>query len=169
MGFEPTVPYKGHSTFRESPNGDKATAGPGPLYVLRQASVAVLDLPLWELVQDFRALDGLARELPVGSRRLAEVLYAIDRALDLLDPDDIHGSVAAGRTALVGVLSSPAAASAHRVHAVGHAHIDSAWLWPMRETRRKITRTFSNVLRLQERHPEFIFAASSAQQYAWVK
>ena len=26
----------------------------------------------------------------------------------------------------------------HRAHAGGHAHIDSAWLWPIRETRRKV-------------------------------
>ena len=37
----------------------------------------------------------------------------------------------------------------HRAHAGGHAHIDSAWLWPIREARRKIARPFSNVLRLQ--------------------
>ena len=156
-------------TFRESPNGDKATALPGPLYVLRDVRIAVLDVPVWQLVQDFRALAGLARELPTASPRFAEVLRAIDHALDLLNPDDLHGSVKAGRAALAGVLSSPATASAHRVHAVGHAHIDSAWLWPIRETRRKVARTFSNVLRLQEQYPEFIFAASSAQQYAWVK
>ena len=28
---------------------------------------------------------------------------------------------------------------------VGHAHIDSAWLWPQRETIRKSSRTFANV------------------------
>lgn len=156
-------------TFRQSPNGDKATAEPGPLYVLRQVEIAVLDVPVWELLQDFRALGSLALELPPASPRLADVLRAIDHALDVLDPIDLHGSVEAGRAALAGVLASPATASAHRVHAVGHAHIDSAWLWPMRETRRKVARTFSNVLRLQERHPEFVFAASSAQQYAWIK
>ena len=33
--------------------------------------------------------------------------------------------------------------SAHRISAVGHAHIDSAWLWPVRETIRKVARTTS--------------------------
>jgi alpha-mannosidase len=67
------------------------------------------------------------------------------------------------------VLASPAHASAHRVVAVGHAHIDSAWLWPVRETVRKCIRTFSNVLSLMDEHPDLVFAASSAQQFAWVK
>lgn len=156
-------------TFQRSPNGSKATAEPGPLYQLRQADIGILDTTVWALVQDLRALAGLAEELHVDSPRRAEVLSAIDRALDTLDPDDVRGTAAAGREVLAPALAAPAAASAHRVHAVGHAHIDSAWLWPIRETRRKVARTFSNVLRLQQDHPEFIFAASSAQQYAWLK
>jgi alpha-mannosidase len=55
------------------------------------------------------------------------------------------------------------------VHAVGHAHIDSAWLWPTRETVRKCARTFSNVLSLMDSDPDVRFACSSAQQYAWVQ
>ncbi|MCZ2261787.1 alpha-mannosidase, partial [Isoptericola sp. QY 916] len=74
-----------------------------------------------------------------------------------------------GRAALVDALAAPAAASAHRVHAVGHAHIDSAWLWPTRETVRKCARTFSNVLALMDEDPDVKFACSSAQQYSWVQ
>jgi alpha-mannosidase len=55
------------------------------------------------------------------------------------------------------------------VVAVGHAHIDSAWLWPVRETVRKVARTFANVLELMERYPDFVFVASSAQQYKWIR
>ena len=49
---------------------------------------------------------------------------------------------------------APARASAHRVVAVGHAHIDTAWLWPLAETRRKARRTFSSVLGLMDRYAE---------------
>ena len=156
-------------SFRESPNGNRSTAEPGPLYTLRHLALGRFDENVWELVQDLRTLAGLAGELPPSSPRLAEVLMSIDSALDALDPDDISASAAAGRAVLLPVLMSPAVTTAHRVHAVGHAHIDSAWLWPLRETRRKLARTFSNVLRLQQDHPEFIFAASSAQHYAWIK
>jgi alpha-mannosidase len=48
---------------------------------------------------------------------------------------------------------------------VGHAHIDLAWLWPYDETRRKLRRTFSTVLRLIERNPEFRFVQSFAAYY----
>lgn len=74
----------------------------------------------------------------------------------------------AGRAALKGVLASPATGSAHQIVAVGHAYIDSAWLWPTRETIRTCARTFSNVLALIDENPDFVFAYSSAQLYAWV-
>jgi alpha-mannosidase len=70
---------------------------------------------------------------------------------------------------LAEVLAVPARASAHRISAVGHAHIDSAWLWPVRETVRKVARTCSNVLALMDEDPDLVFAMSSAQQFAWLK
>ncbi|TFD05438.1 glycoside hydrolase family 38 C-terminal domain-containing protein [Cryobacterium sp. TMT1-66-1] len=156
-------------SFTPTPLGDLATAGTTPLYTLRQADVAARDTQAWHLLQDVVALDGLRRELPAASPRRANILRALERCLDLLDPDDVGGTAAVGRAALADVLASPANASAHRVHAVGHAHIDSAWLWPVRETVRKVARTFSNVLDLIDRYPDFVFAASSAQQYAWLQ
>ena len=51
----------------------------------------------------------------------------------------------------------------------GHAHIDLAWLWPLSETRRKIRRTFSTVLALMDRYPDFTFNQSSAQIYALIE
>ncbi len=51
------------------------------------------------------------------------------------------------------------------IWAVGHAHIDYAWLWPESETHRKIIRTFSNAIGLMRKYPEFVFAQSSAQMY----
>lgn len=155
--------------FTPTPYGDKATAGSEKIYRLQQIDVALLDQQVWELEQDFVALVGLLEQLPESSQRRAEILQALDQTVDVMDPDDISGTAAAGRAALAPVLSKPASASAHRVHAVGHAHIDSAWLWPTRETVRKVARTFSNVCDLIDSNPSFVFAASSAQQYAWLQ
>jgi alpha-mannosidase len=52
---------------------------------------------------------------------------------------------------------------------VGHAHLDTAWLWPIEETRRKARRTFSTALDLIERHPEFRFAQSFAEYYRYLE
>ncbi|TWF75435.1 alpha-mannosidase [Pseudonocardia hierapolitana] len=155
-------------TYTPTRMGDPATAGDDPLYRLVAADIALLDVTVWELAQDFWTLSGLVAELPTDLPRRAEVLRALERAVDVVDPDDVAGTAALGRAELVDALASPAWPSAHRVHAVGHAHIDSAWLWPVRETVRKVARTFANVLDLMDTDEEFVFAASSAQQYAWL-
>jgi len=163
----PDVP--GGAWTRPTPMGAWETSGPDPIYALRTMHVALVDETVWELLQDVRALHGLVRVLPGTSPRAAEVLRALEDMLDAVDPDDVAGTAAAGRAALAPALAAPATASAHRVHAVGHAHIDSAWLWPTRETVRKCARTFSNVLSLMDEDPDVKFACSSAQQYAWVQ
>ncbi|NOY82204.1 MAG: alpha-mannosidase [Kiritimatiellaeota bacterium] len=56
-----------------------------------------------------------------------------------------------------------------RILLAGHTHIDTAWLWPVRETIRKCARTFSTAVRLLEQYPEFHFSCSQAQLYAYVR
>ena len=162
-------PDVGGIDFRPTPYGDLATAGTEPLYLLRQLELVLRDVQVGELAADIVTLSGLMHELPLSSSRRAEILVALQRAVDVADPDDLAGTAEEARNELADVLSRPASASAHRVVAVGHAHIDSAWLWPVRETIRKCARTFSNVLALAEDDPDFRFACSSAQQYAWMK
>lgn len=55
------------------------------------------------------------------------------------------------------------------VTAVGHCHIDTCWLWPWAETKRKVARSWSNQLDLMERYPELRFTCSQAQQYKWLE
>ncbi|MFI5772753.1 alpha-mannosidase [Streptomyces sp. NPDC051658] len=149
--------------------GDRETAGSEPLYRVERMDLAVFDRQVWELVQDLEVLDQLMRQLPLGSARRWEILRAVERCLDALDLDAVGASAPAARERLRDVLSSPAHASAHRLSAVGHAHIDSAWLWPLRETVRKVARTTSNVLALMDDRPEFVFAMSQAQQLDWLR
>ncbi|MEU6514809.1 glycoside hydrolase family 38 C-terminal domain-containing protein [Streptomyces sp. NPDC046978] len=154
---------------RPTPLGDVLTAGDKPLYTFRRADVAVLDEDVWHLDLDLQVLRELMAELGEHDPRRHEILHALDRAMDVLDLDDVSGSAAAVRAVLGPVLARPAHASAHTVSGVGHAHIDSAWLWPIRETKRKTARTFSNVTSLADEYEEFVFACSQAQQYEWVR
>jgi alpha-mannosidase len=50
------------------------------------------------------------------------------------------------------------------LHAIANCHIDTAWLWPYAETKRKCARSWSTALRLIERYPQLHFAVSQAQQ-----
>ena len=149
--------------------GDKETAGSEPQYTLTRMDLAVFDETVWQLVIDLEVLGELMAELPVESARRWEILRAVERSLDAIDLQDVNGTAEQARSRLADVLAAPATPSAHRISAVGHAHIDSAWLWPLRETVRKVARTASNVTALMDDHPEFVFAMSSAQQLAWIK
>ncbi|MGY6021583.1 alpha-mannosidase [Streptomyces spinosirectus] len=152
-----------------TPMGDVLTAGDKPLYTFRRADLAVLDEDIFHLDLDLQVLRELMVHLGEHEPRRHEILHALDRAMDVLDLDDVPGSAAAVREVLAPVLARPAHASAHTISGVGHAHIDSAWLWPIRETKRKTSRTFSNVTALADEYEEFIFACSQAQQYEWVR
>jgi len=151
------------------PNSDVLTAPRTPRYTLGSAVVGVIDADAFDLHHDIHVCRGLLKTLPSGQPRRAEVLIALERCIDALDPADIRGTVSAARAELAGVLSRPAVPSAHNITAIGHAHMDSAWLWPVRETIRKCSRTFSNVLELMRDEPEFKFACSQAAQYEWMK
>ena len=136
-----------------------------PMYVLEQADLATVDRAVEALYFDLRLVTQIAQFVP---DRADVANRALDAAVTAVDPRDVTGTAAAGRAALRPALEPPTEV-AHRITAVGHAHIDSAWLWPIRETKRKCARTFSNQLRLMERYPEHRFVCSQAVQYQWVK
>ncbi|WP_282944648.1 alpha-mannosidase [Cellulomonas endometrii] len=149
--------------------GDLATVPDTLLYRLARAEVAVLEEEVQALALDVQVLHELALQLPVNDPRREQVRAGLERLVDELDVRDVPGSAARARAQVADLLARPAAPSAHRVSAVGHAHIDSAWMWPVRETIRKCARTFSNVVALADAYPDLRFACSSAQQYAWTK
>lgn len=52
---------------------------------------------------------------------------------------------------------------------IPQSHIDLAWLWPEKETVRKLSRTFSTALRLGELCDEFIYHQSQPQFFSYIK
>ena len=55
------------------------------------------------------------------------------------------------------------------VSAIGHTHIDIAWLWTIAQTREKAVRSFSTVLRLMDQYPDYKFMSSQPLLYQFVK
>ena len=55
------------------------------------------------------------------------------------------------------------------VVSVGHAHLDIAWKWQTKHSRKKSVRTFANALRLMELYPEYRFLQSQPLLYKYVK
>ncbi|WP_341933148.1 glycosyl hydrolase-related protein [Microbacterium sp. LWO14-1.2] len=155
--------------FLPTQEGDIRTSSPERLYRSRRMDLAVFEQEVFDLSLDLEVLYELQAELAPTSPRRMRILQAMDDALDVLDLQRIAETASDARARLAGVLASPAEASAHRISAIGHAHIDSAWLWPVRETIRKVARTTSSMTSLIEEQPDFQYGMSSAQQYAWLK
>ncbi len=150
--------------FTPSPLGSLDTAGDRLLYRFRQASLVVVDPEAEALAHDIEVLDGVMRALALDDPRRARLLRTLAATLDRI-PD-----VAAARRLIAPTMAEDFGdAVRHRAVAVGHAHIDTAWLWPIRETKRKCTRTFASAVALMDDYPEYVFAASSAQHYTWIE
>ena len=52
---------------------------------------------------------------------------------------------------------------------IGHTHIDVAWLWNLEQTRQKVERSFSTVLKLMDEYPEYRFMMSQPQLFTYLK
>ncbi len=156
-------------TFLPSPMGALATAPDQPLYRLTQAELAVLDHTVLGLVCDVEVLAGTMLALPQSDPRRQRLLRTLERAFDVLDLGEVASTAQAARDVLAPALAVRARSSAHRTVGIGHAHIDTAWLWPVRETVRKCARTFSSAVRLMDDYPDYRFACSQAVQYEWMR
>lgn len=154
--------------FLPTSEGDIQTSSSRKLYTTGRMDLAIFEPEVHELSLDLEVLLELQAELPEGPRRM-RILQAMDNALDVLDLQRITETAPAARAELAGVLSKRADESAHRISAVGHSHIDSAWLWPVRETIRKVARTSSSMVEMLRYDEDFLYGMSSAQQYAWLK
>ncbi|MFZ9627874.1 MAG: alpha-mannosidase [Ilumatobacteraceae bacterium] len=151
--------------------GSLRTAGDAPIYRLRQASLGLRSADVFHLLLDVEVLLGLMAALPASSPRRQRLLRQLTSAFDLVDltsASTIASTAPSARAALAPALARRNGDSAHRVVGVGHAHIDSAWLWPMRETVRKCARTFASAVRMIDTYPEFRFVCSQAAQYEWM-
>lgn len=129
-----------------------------------------------QLVYDLDVILQAVQMEDEGSRGRETALYTVSAALNLLDlrdpyTEDFHASVAAARAYLRENYYEPLLNIEPEAYAdvVGHTHIDVAWLWDLYQTRHKAVRSFSTVLKLMERYPEYTFMSSQAQLYQFVK
>ena len=161
-----------------SVHGKPEEPGPTP-FVFGHATLAVYDAELIGLYLDMDVALGVMKSLGgeqaadstpahIDNPRYGQLLYALNEVVNLYDaanPD----SIVAARKRLAETFDRPANASAHQISALGHAHIDTAWLWPLERTQFKCLHTFATAIRYMDAYPEYKFVCSQAAQYEWVK
>ena len=137
---------------------------------LKDAFIVKFRRDIWEFWHEIKQLWDLYLALPENSPRKAKILRGLDDAANEYQvARKSREGAEAGRKALKPLLKMRANASSSTVSAIGHSHIDTAWLWPLRETRRKVARTFSTVIKLMEEYPDYKFGASQPQLYQFCK
>ncbi len=134
---------------------------------LKRAELATVNRSAYDLYFDFITLLTGLYGLNKGSARFKEVNRGLNKASKILKKYSDE-EICKARAVLKAALEKPGCGD-FTYHATGHAHLDLAWLWPIRETKRKGVRTFANQLDLMAKYPEYIFCASQPQLYQWMK
>ena len=103
-----------------------------------------------------------------------ELRKALEQAFRLIDwtypgSGEFYESVYQADEALNASIDKMDKRSMINVYCVGHTHIDVAWLWRLKHTREKCSRSFSTVFRLMEQYPEYIFLQTQPQLYEYMK
>ncbi|KAM7301306.1 integrin alpha-4 [Ixodes scapularis] len=151
----------GSPTMISAPDPDK-------MFTLKKADIAVYDREVDSLVTDLQLLVDMVKELPSDGSRSYEAMFAANEIVNCVDLSN-RGSLKAAKEIADHFFSQRNGESQHTIVAVGNCHIDSAWLWPYAETKRKCARSFASALLLMERYPQYRFACSQAQQLQWIK
>lgn len=133
-----------------------------------EATVAICHDEVYGLYYDFEVLFDLLAVLSETSASYAQILRALTDVAHMIRYAEPESALSARRI-LAPLLARRGGDPALRITAIGHAHMDLAWLWPIRETIRKGARTFSTALQLMDHYPHYVFGASQAQYYHWMK
>ncbi|MBQ6550876.1 MAG: alpha-mannosidase [Lachnospiraceae bacterium] len=171
--------YAGHD-FPEAPGGGCAV---GPVLpgsyeprienddrrTLGFSTYGIWNEDAYQLFMDANTLWKLYETLDPSSLRAAKVAEALEQFTLTADfekaPEARDASYRAAREALAPALKAQNGTTAPDFFAVGNAHIDLAWLWPMAETERKTVRTFAAQLRLLQEYPDYYFLQSQPSAY----
>uniref|UniRef100_A0A674K1J7 alpha-mannosidase n=1 Tax=Terrapene triunguis TaxID=2587831 RepID=A0A674K1J7_9SAUR len=154
-----------------------APPDPDKKFTLNKAELVVFNRDVHELLVDFEILVDMAKVLGEENQRSFQTLYVANQMVNLLDVTD-SCTFPAVRHLASSIFSQKNGESQHTIHAMGHCHIDSAWLWPYEESIRKCARSWVTVIRLMEKNPEFTFVCSQVschlplpggQQNSWSK
>jgi alpha-mannosidase len=141
----------------------------------KEASLIRIDQPTERFYYFTNTLLQAVQQLDENDLRRTSLLDLLNRAfitVDFFEPRSrtFYQSVAAAFEELsAGLKKLQIGEIKPSVNAIGHSHIDMAWMWQSHHTREKARRTFSTMLHLMRQYPEFHYLHSSPQLYQFVK
>ena len=163
--------------FGNAPGGDSIQPpDPNKYFTLDTAEIVAVNEQARQLYIDFWILGDAAREFPENSWEEHKALQIGNQIMNTFEvqrrsQESIIESRKLAKEFLGNVNSAKVYDSSTEpiVYGIGNCHIDTCWLWPWAETKRKIARSWSNQCDLLDRYPEYRFTCSQAQQYKWLE
>ncbi|KAF2681971.1 glycoside hydrolase family 38 protein [Lentithecium fluviatile CBS 122367] len=163
--------------FGNAPGGDSIQPpDPNRYFQLHTVNITAVNLEARGLYFDFWEIGDAAREFPGESWEAHEAQQVANRIMDaFIAGGGSQKSIVEGRKIAREYLGD---VNSHKVYesdkeaivtGIGYCHIDTCWLWPFAETKRKVARSWSNQCDLIDRYPELRFCCSQAQQYKWLE
>jgi len=156
-------------------------------HILKEFGLAWVDTSTEKLYHDLRiavdTLEQIEKESPVY-RQIMDAVNSAFGALDMRDVSEVdqpktqqevgfgecfYTSIPEAQKIFDQTMALLPSVNTSQVSCVGHAHIDLAWLWPIRQSHHKCVRTFSTQCRLLDQFDSWVFNQSSPQAYAWIE
>ena len=138
-----------------------------------ESTLGIWEEDVYQLNIEVTMLEQMRQYLDQESLRVAEIKQGLRDFTVIVDfevpYEDFLVTVRSARARLQPLFACVNGSTAPEFHAFGHSHIDVAWLWPLRETEAKCTRTFASQLALMEQYPDYIFLQSQPHLYWMVK
>ena len=135
---------------------------------VKYLKLCVFDRETWLFLLEMESLSGLLDCYNADDYRARQLLHALTLAADVYGYNRENSRKAREilREKVFFLTAEPGALTAN---AIGHAHLDIAWLWPVRESTRKAARTFASQLKLMEQYPDYKFGASQPYLYQQIR
>ncbi len=154
-------PYDKKSTF--------AFAGYQPNRPYRSIGLACMNEPLRALNEKMILLERLYRSEKDGFARahIEKTYLALFKILPIEEVIPSAQTIAAAE-AIIDALFGEGRKLPY-VGIIGHSHLDTAWLWTVEETKRKLMRTVSNAVEMLRRYPEYTFFMSTVLYLKWIE
>ena len=117
----------------------------------------------------------IVSRLDKNNQSRIKLQLALEKAINLLDlrvpySKEFYDSIDACNAFLKEEIYTNLAGSDEVIATcIGHTHIDVAWWWTVSQSREKVVRSFSTVLKLMEEYPDYKFMSSQPQLYQFVK
>jgi alpha-mannosidase len=144
--------------------------------VYHSVDICIKNEAIWDAYFNIQIVNQMVEVLDKESFRRAELIRTLKQVHEIVfydfenvDRDTFLSCLEQANNLLKKALESPNSSSAPYAGLIGHSHMDTAWLWDIKETIKKCARTYSNQINLMEQYPEYKFVQSSSYHTAMMK